>query len=149
MANSMDGQNSVLSVVGPISHSVRSLQLLVKSLLSQEPWLHDPLVHEIPWREGKATLPDKEKLAFGILRHDGAVTPHPPVRRAIELVVKALRKQGHKVIDWTPPSHARGNEIIVSKSLPPLPFHPIPSSPHLADFLQILQPIPTSIPYSS
>ncbi|KAI4162301.1 MAG: hypothetical protein LQ342_004015 [Letrouitia transgressa] len=113
MANSMDGQNSVLSVVGPISHSVRSLQLLVKSLLSQEPWLHDPLVHEIPWREGKATLPDKEKLAFGILRHDGAVTPHPPVRRAIELVVKALRKQGHKVIDWTPPSHARGNEIIV------------------------------------
>ena len=40
MANSMDGQNSVLSVVGPLSHSVASLRLVVKSVLNQQPWLH-------------------------------------------------------------------------------------------------------------
>lgn len=40
MANSMDGQNTVLSVVGPLATSIRSLRLVFKSLLTQAPWLH-------------------------------------------------------------------------------------------------------------
>ncbi|KAK5181868.1 hypothetical protein LTR16_010317, partial [Cryomyces antarcticus] len=51
MANSMDGQNSILSVVGPIAPTVGSLRLVVKSLLAQEPWLHDPICAELPWRD--------------------------------------------------------------------------------------------------
>lgn len=102
MANSMDGQNSVLSVVGPLSHSVASLRLMVKSLLSQQPWLHDPLCNELPWRQDQETqildLISSSKLAFGILKHDGAVTPHPPVQRALDMVVDTLRKLGHEVI---------------------------------------------------
>ena len=102
----MDGQNSVLSVVGPLSHSIPSLRLMVKSILSQKPWLHDPLVHEIPWRgelEKQAldiigsTQSDSGKLAFGILRHDGLVGTHPPVQRALDMMVKTLEKRGHKV----------------------------------------------------
>lgn len=110
MANSMDGQNSVLSVVGPLADSIATLRLVVKSLLSREPWLHDPLVHDIPWREDREKVPSP--LSFAVLRHDGAATPHPPVRRAIETVVQALEKQGHKVIEWNPPDHKRGNDII-------------------------------------
>ncbi|KAL8741670.1 MAG: hypothetical protein Q9190_005744 [Brigantiaea leucoxantha] len=113
MANSMDGQNSVLSVVGPLSHSISSLRLLVRSLLQQEPWLHDPLVHDIPWREDRASVPKNTKLAFGVLKHDETVTPHPPVQRAIQMVVKAIEKQGHKVLEWKPPSHARGMDLIL------------------------------------
>jgi len=105
MANSMDGQNTVLSVVGPLSHSAASLRLATKSLLSQQPWLHDPLVHEIPWRDEqeKAILDlirTKEtpgQLAFGILKNDGVVTPHPPVKRAMEIVTKTIQRLGHKV----------------------------------------------------
>lgn len=101
MANSMDGQNSVLSVVGPISQSVASLRLLVKSLLTQQPWLHDPLCNEIPWRQDHedqiADLISSSKLAFGILKHDGTITPHPPVRRAVDVVVETLKKLGHEV----------------------------------------------------
>ncbi len=104
MANSMDGQNSVLSVVGPLSHSVASLRLMIKSLLSQQPWLHDPLVHEIPWRdEQEQQVLDLVRssgggqLAFGVLKHDGVVTPYPPVQRAVEIVVKTIEKLGHKV----------------------------------------------------
>lgn len=106
MANSMDGQNTILSVVGPLSHSAACLRLVTQAILSKEPWLHDPLVHELPWREAQerevlATInkPSKGngKLAFGILEHDGSVTPHPPVRRAMKIVHQALQGLGHKV----------------------------------------------------
>ncbi|KAL8733922.1 MAG: hypothetical protein Q9181_003397 [Wetmoreana brouardii] len=113
MANSMDGQNSVLSVVGPLANSVSTLQLLVKSLLTREPWLHDPLVHELPWREDKAMIPQNQKLSFAVLRHDGGVSLHPPVKRAVETVVNTLKDQGHKVIEWKPPSHKRGLDVIM------------------------------------
>ena len=111
MANSMDGQNTVLSVVGPLSHSAASLRLMLKSLLSQQPWLHDPLVHEIPWRDDQekqimdlvgSTKSGNDKLAFAVLKHDGVVNPHPPVHRAIDTVVKTLTKLGHKV--WVLPN---------------------------------------------
>ena len=105
MANSMDGQNCVLSVVGPLSSSVGGLRLAVKGILSQQPWLHDPLVHEIPWRSEQeqfvlnaiAATEKKDKLVFGLFRDDGACTPVSPVRRAIDLVVAAMIKCGHEV----------------------------------------------------
>ena len=104
MANSMDGQNTILSVVGPLAHSVGSLRLLVKSLLNfQQPWLHDPLCHEIPWRDEHEkqiqTYADNSNLSFGIMRDDGIVTPHPPVQRAIDIAVKTLKKLGHKIVE--------------------------------------------------
>jgi len=118
MANSMDGQNSVLSVVGPLSHSIASLKLVMKSLLSQQPWLHDPLCHEMPWRDEPEKqvrdLISTSRLAFGIIKHDGIVAPHPPVQRALDIVAKALQKLGHKVIEWDPPPHKRGNDIILT-----------------------------------
>lgn len=115
MANSMDGQNSLLSVVGPMSTSVPSLKLLVKSLLSQEPWLHDPLVVELPWRD----LPDLSgtPLTFGILKDDGVVKPHPPVSRGMEMVVDAIKSAGHHVIEWSPPSHSEGSSLAVCHSV--------------------------------
>jgi Asp-tRNA(Asn)/Glu-tRNA(Gln) amidotransferase A subunit family amidase len=122
--STQDGQNSMLSVVGPIATSVGALRLMFKSILSQQPWLHDPLVAEIPWRDEQeqAVLNAIKsggggQLAFGVLRCDDLIHPQPPVVRAIETVVKTIEKLGHKVIEWTPPSHKRGIEIAVS------PFH--------------------------
>ncbi|KAF2117414.1 amidase signature domain-containing protein [Lophiotrema nucula] len=116
MANSMDGQNTVLSVVGPLATSVSSLRLVMKALLAQKPWLHDPFVHELPWRheqekeilELTGAIGDASKvgrLSFGVFKTDGIVTPHPPVRRAVDIVVKALQDLGHEVIEWKPPPH--------------------------------------------
>ena len=105
-ATSMDGQNSVLSVVGPLAHSVPTLRLIVKSLLALEPWLKDPLVHEIPWRNDheqeildhiSVKQRQAPRLAFGIMRHDGVVNSQPPVRRAMDIVENILRKLGHNV----------------------------------------------------
>ena len=138
MANTMDGQNSVLSVVGPLGTSVGALKLVMKGILSQKPWLHDPLVLELPWREDaeqevlnliQSSTIGNGKLAFGLLRHDGVVTPQPPVARALDIVCKTLERLGHKVyspsgilsvsdftkvIDWQPPSHRKLNDLAVS-----------------------------------
>ncbi|MCJ1262208.1 Acetamidase [Lobaria immixta] len=120
IATSMDGQNSVLSVVGPLAHSVATLRLMVKSLLTLEPWLRDPLVHEIPWRDDQerqildhlsAKQNQTPKLAFGIMRHDGVANPQPPIQRALDIVESILKKLGHEVVDWKPPSHDRGCAI--------------------------------------
>ena len=120
----MQGQNTILSVVGPIATSVPALRLAIKSLLSQQPWLYDPLVNELPWRfEQEQYVFDIAKsgngtqLAFGIIRSDGIVQCQPPVRRALDIVVKTIEKLGHKVIEWTPPSHQRCLDIAVCAPL--------------------------------
>jgi amidase len=95
MANSMDGQNTVLSVVGPLATSVGALKLVIKGLLSTRPWEQDPLVLELPWRTEHEKL--EKKLAFGVITHDGVVGLTPSIRRAIDMTVEALRKQGHEV----------------------------------------------------
>jgi len=119
----MDGQNSVLSVVGPLSPSAAGIRLMMKSILSTQPWLHDPLVVELPWRDEqeqeifnlvKSATDGKGQLAFGVLENDGVVTPHPPVQRAIKIVANTLEKLGHKIIKWTPPSHAYGNSVLLT-----------------------------------
>jgi amidase len=111
MANSMDGQNSILSVVGPLAPNVASLRLATQALLSQSPWLSDPLVHEVPWRpDQEADIKNGKKLCIGILQTDGVVNPTPPITRAIDIVTKALKDAGHEVIPWTPPSHRTIND---------------------------------------
>lgn len=122
-ANSMDGQNTILSVVGPLATSVGALRLVIKSILSQQPWLHDPLVAEIPWRDEheKAVLDIARgntggQLAFAVFKDDEVIQCQPPVRRAIDIVVKTVEKLGHKLIEWKPPSHQNGTAIAVSSN---------------------------------
>ena len=115
MANSMDGQNSVLSVVGPLGTTAGAVTLATRAILSQSPWLFDPLVVNIPWRDAEEqavydlikSTSGKGQLAFGVMRSDGIANPDPPVLRAVNLVVAALEKAGHKIIEWKPPSHQR------------------------------------------
>jgi len=115
MANSFDGAPSILSVVGPLSTSSAGLKLAVKSILQTEPWHHDPRVHPIAWRseqeEAARKLAQEKKLTFAVLKHDGNCAPHPPLKRALEETVQKLESQGHKVIEWQPPSHVKLEEI--------------------------------------
>lgn len=115
MANSMDGQNTVLSVVGPLGTSAGAVRLLVKSLLSQKPWLYDPMVVDMPWRSAEEeeitnlvkSVSGKGKLAFGLLKSDGIANPNPPVQRAVQMTAEVLEKAGHTIIEWKPPSHEK------------------------------------------
>lgn len=121
-ANSMDGQNTILSVVGPLAPSARSLTLLFKSVLSQQPWNYDPLVMELPWRdpivEETLSLIDQSKkgtsaLVFATMPFDGVGRIHPPIARGLKLVEQTLKRLGHKFVDWNPPSHVQAHDIAV------------------------------------
>ncbi|OBT64939.1 hypothetical protein VE03_05616 [Pseudogymnoascus sp. 23342-1-I1] len=119
VANSMPGQTEMPSVIGPLATSAGSLRLMVKALLGQEPWLYDPQVIEMPWRDvheeaifQAIKLKEKgQRLIFGMFHSDGLVNPQPPVRRALQLVESLVKKLGHEVIEWKPPSHQRATGI--------------------------------------
>lgn len=105
-ANSMDGQNTILSIAGPMTTTARSLTLLFKAVLGQRPWDHDPLVVELPWRDEveramremvEHSRTGSSGLAFAVMHDDGLVRPHPPVERAMKLVEQTLKKLGHRV----------------------------------------------------
>lgn len=119
MENSMDGQPLILSVVGPLAHSVATLRLAVRTCLAQQPWLHDPVIIELPWRDAMeqavldAAAATPGQLTFGIMRDDGLVRPLPPVRRALDIVVATIAKLGHQTVEWTPPSHKIALDIVV------------------------------------
>ncbi|GAQ45822.1 hypothetical protein AtubIFM57143_006306 [Aspergillus tubingensis] len=119
-ANSIDGQNTILSVIGPLATSIGGLKLLFKSILSQEPWQHDPLSLPLPWRDDvedqtKKLIKKKNTIApqltFGIMRHDGRVEPQPPVKVAMDFMERILRDSGHQVIEWDTELCREGQEI--------------------------------------
>ncbi|KAL4805918.1 Acetamidase [Aspergillus unguis] len=116
MKNSMEGQETVHSVVGPIAHSVGDLRLFTTSVLAQEPWKFDSKVIPMPWRQAEADI-IKSKISSGGLNlrfynFDGNVLPHPPILRGIDLAVAALTKAGHTVSPWTPYKHGFAHDLI-------------------------------------
>jgi amidase len=83
--------------------SIMCLQIVFRHLQSTQPWLHDPDVVEIPWRSEKEIRDDNKDshmVTFGIFSHDGLVTPHPPIQRAIRMVEAALRASKYEVRDY-------------------------------------------------
>ena len=82
--------------------SISCLHLALKSLISSRPWLYDPSVVEMEWKdqfdtEGPKITSPNERLCFGILECDGVVNPHPPIVRALNLVKQTLSDCGHSV----------------------------------------------------
>ncbi|KXJ90469.1 acetamidase [Microdochium bolleyi] len=116
MANSMAGQETVHSVVGPLAHSAGDLRLFMKAVLGQKPWLHDSKTIPMPWRqdeedEAKRRIKEK-KLNIAYYNFDGMALPHPPILRAIQSAVDALKAAGHNVIPWKPYKHDVAMEML-------------------------------------
>ncbi|KAL8915650.1 MAG: hypothetical protein Q9172_006804 [Xanthocarpia lactea] len=118
------GQNTYRSTVGLMSTSLEGLEITFRSLLSSKPWLHDPAVVPIPWRQdiidvtnqrfASRSRTESRPLKLGILWNDSVVEPHPPVRRGLSIVVDAVRNAGHTVVDWSPPKQTTAKRVHVS-----------------------------------
>ncbi|KAK2798971.1 hypothetical protein FQN51_007199 [Onygenales sp. PD_10] len=102
------GQESVLSVNGPMAPTLEGIKLFASTVTNSEPWLKDPKCIPIPWR----AVERKQKLKLAVLWDDGIVRPTPPVRRALKETVEKLRKAGHEVVDWPSTGHPEGNDIL-------------------------------------
>ncbi|KAM0492707.1 hypothetical protein ACHAP8_009725 [Fusarium lateritium] len=123
-ANTNPGQDTYRSSLGFMGTSIDALEIVFKSVLGAEPWLRDPAVLPIPFRKNMvdsylsradskgSAKSGKKPLKMGVLWSDGVVGPHPPVLRGLRVVVEALKKAGHKVVDWEPPSQERATTII-------------------------------------
>ncbi|KAG6330360.1 hypothetical protein ID866_8729 [Astraeus odoratus] len=97
--NSMEGQDSILSVLGPLTSSIGGLKAFMEAVIKARPWLKDPLAVRKHWNEEEYRLGDHghgKNLCFAIMWDDGLVTPHPPITRALEMTKVALLKAGHK-----------------------------------------------------
>ena len=118
-ANTNPGQNTYRSTVGFLSRSLGGLELIMRGVLSTKPWLRDPAVVPIPFREDiyQEYSSLKRPLKVGVLWNDGFVRPHPPVTRGLGMVVDALKSAGHDIVDWKPPAHSFASENQVKSFL--------------------------------
>ncbi|KAI1756099.1 amidase signature domain-containing protein [Xylaria castorea] len=123
VANTNPGENTYRSTVGIMSTSLGGLELLLRADLSTKPWLRDPAVVPLPFRDevvgeymsranpdgtaNDAAVP----LKLGVLWTDGDVQPHPPTTRGLHIMVDAMRSVGHKIVEWNPPTHAAWRNI--------------------------------------
>ncbi|KAG8883712.1 hypothetical protein FRB97_006023 [Tulasnella sp. 331] len=107
--NSLEGQQAINSVIGPMCSHVSSLKVFTKAILDAKPWNKDPYVARKPWSEADYRLEDHGgpggKLCFTVMYDNRLVRPHPPIRRALRMVEDALRAAGHIVTEWENPPH--------------------------------------------
>ncbi|PVI03146.1 amidase [Periconia macrospinosa] len=112
----MAGADAIDSVLGPMSTSLSGLKLFMKTVIDAQPWLTEPAIVPMPWREYK--IPDDRPLRVGVLWHDGVVRPHPPITRGLTLVTDQLKKHGIEVVDFPPHLHDEAWAIIASLYFP-------------------------------
>ena len=106
---------TALGALGPIARSARDLSLFCRVMLQCEPWLIEPPLLEIPWRQEVADGLDlPEKLCFAMLWDDGFVLPHPPILDALKRTKDALVRAGHEVISWNLLDAKEAWDLIVS-----------------------------------
>lgn len=110
----MLGEEQVVPVVGPMSTSLGGLKLFMKTVIDAKPWLTEPSLVPVPWKEQQSylTAETPKKLKIGVLWHDEIVKPHPPILRALSEAVSGLKHVGVEIVDWKPYKHDEAWEII-------------------------------------
>ncbi|KAK4047613.1 hypothetical protein OIV83_005271 [Microbotryomycetes sp. JL201] len=105
VSNVMKGYEGMESTIGPMARSLNSLDVFMKAVCGAEPSMYDSKVVERPWQiPSTIVVPSRLHVAFAY--DNGFIHAHPPLRRAINETVLALRRAGHEVsplsnIDWS------------------------------------------------
>ena len=111
------GSGYIDGVLGPLSTSLDGIKMFMKTILAAKPWVTDPNLVPLPWRDEQSYLGEngRKKLKVAILWSDTVVKPHPPVMRALKEVVRRLHEVGGvEVVEWKPYKHDFAWELIVS-----------------------------------
>ena len=102
---SHDGQMHVPSSVGPLTRDLLTLVTIMKECLSVQPWILDPNVMPLPWREDVFQSIQSRPLKIGIIFDDGVVKPHPEIEAAVRLAADLLEAAGHETMIWDTSDH--------------------------------------------
>lgn len=95
----MEGQDSIPSVLGPLSTSISGIKAFTKAVIDGKPWTKDPLAIRKVWDEDAYQLKEHgngKDLCIAIQWDNGIVLPTPPIRRSLEMTKKALEAKGIK-----------------------------------------------------
>jgi amidase len=87
--------SSILPSIGPEGHSVRDMELWMKTVIDSNPWDIDPNAINIPWR---TVEPYTRPLRLGMLTEDPSRKLHPTVLRTMKSAASALDKAGHNIV---------------------------------------------------
>ncbi|TVY56850.1 Acetamidase [Lachnellula cervina] len=102
---STEGQEHIPSAIGPMTRSLSSMATITKAVINGQPWLLDPRVVPIPWRDSMYEEVQSRPLVIGILLDDGVVKVHPPIERALKELAAKLEEAGHELVTWEPSLH--------------------------------------------
>lgn len=114
MTTSLPGLPVAQSVIGPMATTLDVLTSVTKWIINENCCQDDFDVLDMPWNEERfqstrirMCRPGETdgRLVFAVMMSDGEVVPHPPVLRALRMVVQALQQRGYEVIEWQPPAH--------------------------------------------
>ncbi|KAM0794297.1 putative glutamyl-tRNA amidotransferase subunit A [Usnea florida] len=112
------GSGYIEPVVGPLSTSLNGIKLFMKTVLGAKPWVLDPSLVPLPWRDEQTYFMEKKKrkrIKIAVLWSDDVVKPHPPITRALKEVINKVREvPGVEVVDWKPYKHDFAWKLIAS-----------------------------------
>lgn len=100
MLNSMEGQQTIASVVGPMARSIEDIEMIMKVIVGSSPWTVDPYCVPMQWRSDAMHEVTNRKLRIGLFEWDGVCLPQPPIRNALKRTAAALQAAGHEIITW-------------------------------------------------
>ncbi|KAF8547725.1 amidase signature enzyme [Imleria badia] len=104
----LPGQEFVGTSCSPMARRLDDLEEFWKRVVDMNPWNYDHTCVPLPWRQVDI---QHTILRWGIIWDDGIVPPTPACRRALEWVSDALTRQGHEVVNFTPPPITEGFSI--------------------------------------
>ena len=102
----------VPGILGPLGHSLRDVDFVVRCMREVKPWLRDQVVIPSVYRglEGVEGL-KKETLRIGVMSDYGNVQPQPPVKEAMDWVHEQLTKDGFKVSPYKFPNPQKAHKL--------------------------------------
>ncbi|GJN80002.1 hypothetical protein PLIIFM63780_003526 [Purpureocillium lilacinum] len=89
---------------GSITAESVALAYISRCLLAQ-PWVLDPNVTPLPWREDKYVEVQTRPLKIGLILDDGVVRPHPEIELAVQRAAELLEQAGHEIVPWDTSDH--------------------------------------------
>lgn len=83
-AATMLGEEQIVPVVGPLSTSLEGVKIFMKALIDQKPWLYDPMLVPMPWKDSKqgtlvSVIPNPTMRVKSLTSPSSA--PTPPTKR--------------------------------------------------------------------
>lgn len=111
-----------------MSCSLETIERYMEALPDARPWEVDHHVAPVPWKR-RLAVPGAKRLRIGFVIDDGVVKVQPPIARAMQETIEALREAGHEgmptvvwtnfqytdyevlVIEWDASSHSYAYDI--------------------------------------